>query len=154
MLENWFPFFCFCTIVVYIITTSLIGLHWLARFNILAYIYEIISDILDAWIEINFDHHTGWFNPKCQLTEMAKSVPIKMVSSYHQSATRCEANGNPFICQCHPTGTQNMVKDWDAKITLGNMENQLGKYNERQMAPLICFILLSYYKFRHTGCWR
>ena len=100
--KYWFPFFCFCTIVVYIITTSLIGLHWLARFNILAYIYEIISDILDAWIEINFDHHTGWFDPKSQLTEMAKSVPIKMVSSYHQSTTRCEANGNPFIFQCHP----------------------------------------------------
>ena len=27
------------------------------------------------------------------------------------------------------TGTQNMVKDWDAKITLGNMENQLAKYS-------------------------
>ena len=27
------------------------------------------------------------------------------------------------------TGTQNMVKDWDAKITLGNMENQLAKYD-------------------------
>ena len=26
------------------------------------------------------------------------------------------------------TGTQNMVKDWDAKISLENMENQLGKY--------------------------
>ena len=62
--------------------------------------------------------------------------------------------GTHLFSSVTPTGTQNMVKDWDAKITLGNMENQLGKYNERQMAPLICFILLSYCKFRHTGCWR
>ena len=62
--------------------------------------------------------------------------------------------GTHLFASVTPTGTQNMVKDWDAKITLGNMENQLGKYNERQMAPLICFILLSSYRFRHTVCWR
>ena len=40
------------------------------------------------------------------------------------------------------TGTQNMVKDWDAKITLGNMENQLAKYDGSWRTCAVEYLLL------------
>ena len=38
------------------------------------------------------------------------------------------------------TGTQNMVKDWDAKISLENMENQLAKYTGSCAVEYILFL--------------